>query len=246
MIKFNSCLALMLLPFTVWCATGDSIKAGDSIKPDKRQVGFVYAPEYAYRTLKSAQDERWITETRDEVEVARFGYSTGINFAYKVTAKCMFEAQALFSDKGETVKNYELGNIAIASYLDRIPDKGALINHYYYLDVPLKLNYYLLNSNVKVYVTGGASVNYFLFQKTITILKFKDGSEEKYTSRSQPAFEKINIALLAGFGINYDLSDKYTLKIEPVFKHAITPVINAPVKTYLYSAGINFGVAYTF
>jgi hypothetical protein len=245
MNKICAGLFFLLLPLSLYCNTGDTIKKVDSINAEKMQLGLVYSPELAYRTLRSGADGKWMKDVRDTLEIPKFGYSAGISFSYQLSNKCTFEVEALFSDKGERTKKYELANEVYGNQ-DKIPSKSSFVDHYYFLDIPLKINYYLITGKVKLFVSAGASVNTFLYQRTTAIIERKDGSEEKYSTVTHPNFEKLNFALLFGAGLNYDLTDKYVFKLEPVFKHAITPLVNAPVKSYLYSVGINLGISYKF
>ncbi len=244
----NSSLFFLLLPFSLFCNTaGDSIKPADSLPPVKKmQFGVLYAPELAFRMLQSTADAKGMADIRNTLEVPKFGYSTGFNFSYQFTNKFIFEIEAIYTDKGERTKKYTLENVVSNEFQDRIPSKISFIHHYYYIDVPLKINYYLINKKIKFYITGGASINTFLYQKTTTITELKNGSDEKSNSISHPKFEKINLSVLAGFGINYDLTDNYTFRIEPTYKQSVTSIVNAPIKSYLYSFGINFGIAHLF
>lgn len=237
------CSALFFfLSVTVFSNTGDSIP----IKEGKKQFGFVYSPEYAFRAIRGNAEEKTFLDSKDKIEIPKFGYSAGINFSYQLSNTCTFEIEALFSDKGERTKKYDLNNVVYISTQDKIPYRNSFVNHYYYLDVPFKINYYLISKKIKFYLTAGISANAFLFQKTVTTIDSKDGSSEKFISISHPNFQKVNFAMLAGLGMNYHLTDKYVLKLEPVYKRSITSIVNAPVKSYLYSAGINIGMAYQF
>lgn len=219
---------------------------GDSIRADKKQIGAVYAPEYAFRNLKWNADSKIFADVRDTLEIAKFGYSAGLTFAYQLNNKCTFEVGALFSDKGERTKKYDLQNSIIIAEQDKVPSTASFINHYYYLDIPLKFNYYLYIKKVKFHLTAGFSTNAFLYQKTTTTIENKDGSSETSSSFYHPNFKKINFSLLAGFGINYNLTDKYVLRVEPLYKRSINSIVEAPVKSYLYSFGLNVGIAYIF
>lgn len=56
---------------------------------------------------------------------------------------------------------------------------------------------------------------------------------------------RMNIAAVAGIGMYYFVSEKMHIRIEPVFRHAITPIVDAPIKQYSYSAGINAGIYFS-
>jgi hypothetical protein len=247
MNKIITSFLFLILPFSLFCNTEDSVKIGDSLPTERKmQFGAIYSPELSYRMLKSNAGAKLMENVRDTMEIPKFGFSAGINFSCKLTKKCYFEAEALFSDKGERTKQYNLGNTVKDETLDRIPSKSSFINHYYYLDVPLKINYYLVNKKVKFFISAGLSVNTFLYQKTSTSIENRDGSVDKKNSISHPKLEKVNLAALFGAGINYDLTDKYTFKLEPIYKQSVTSIVNAPIKSYLYSIGINLGIARMF
>jgi opacity protein-like surface antigen len=212
----------------------------------KKQFGVVYSPEYSFRVLKAGNDEKALFDLRDSLEIPKFGYSAGFNFSYQITNKCMFEIGLLFSDKGERTKKHDLKNTVFIAEQDKIPATSNFVNHYYYLDIPLKFNYYLIQKKINFFLTAGISVNSFLYQKTLTTIENKDGSSKVYNTVSHPKFEKINFALIAGFGINYNLTDRHVLKLEPLYKRSITPIANAPIKSYLYSLGLNFGITCRF
>jgi hypothetical protein len=240
MNKIFKSILFLLLPVSVFCHERDSVRA------NKFQFGIIYSPEYCYRTLKTNAENNWIKEAADDLEIPKFGCSAGVGFGCKLFNKLMFEAEVLYADKGsKSKKNTFENNISIAAS-GKMPYKSNLVYHYQYIDVPLKLNYYLVNKKINFFVSAGVSVNIFLNQQTETLIEFKDGSSKKFKSSSTAGADNISLTALAGLGINYDFSDRCILKLEPVFKHSITPLANTPLKNYLYSMGINIGIAYTF
>jgi len=94
-----------------------------------------------------------------------------------------------------------------------------------------------------VYVMAGVSANFFLGQK-ITTISTHANSNDRTSVTGNPGFSTFNLAMIAGCGIKYPLSKKANIKIEPVYRRSLTPIMDAPVKSYLYSAGINFGIFY--
>jgi hypothetical protein len=247
MNKIISSFLFFILPFSLFCNAEDSIKTGDSLPIERKmQFGAIYSPELSYRMLKANADAKLMENIRDTMEIPKFGFSAGVNFSCKLTKKCYFEAEALFSDKGERTKQYNLGNTVKDETQDQIPSKSSFNNHYYYLDIPLKINYYLVNKKIKFFISGGLSINAFLYQKTSTTIENRDGSVDKMSAISHPKFEKVNFAALIGVGMSYDLTDKYIFKLEPVYKQSITSIVNTPIKSYLYSIGLNFGIARMF
>ena len=243
---FKTLLLLFLLPVILFCQTNDSIKMKDSpkikdsTKTGKFEIGISFSPDYSYRTLKTDASNQLIKDTRDTLESAKFGYSAGINVAYHFNKKLVIEAGLLFSDKGEKTKKVAFVDVPQG----QDPIYYSYKYNYYYLDIPLKADYYILTGKLKLYVTAGVSGNIFLIQKTTELQGHNNSDYQKTTSTFNPGFNRLNIAVIAGAGINLKMSDKLNLKLEPIYRRSITSVINAPVKTYLYSAGINIGIYY--
>ncbi len=217
-------------------------KIVDTTKTSKFEMGISFSPMYCFRTLKSNGDESsdLIKEMRDTLEIPKFGYTAGISIAYKLTEKINIETGAFFSDKGEKTKKYTL---------ERLPygQEAAQYSynfHYYYLDIPLKVDYYFLNGKLKAYITAGGAANVLLFQKT-TISITHANSTEKTLTKTDNDFNRVNFSVMAGFGLSYPISKKTNLKLEPIYTRSITSIINAPVKGYLYSFGVTVGVVFT-
>lgn len=233
-------LISFLLPYALFSITIDSIKTVDSIKNNKCEIGFSFSPDYSYRSLKSDASNQLIKEIRDTLEVPKFGYTAGINLLFHIHKKIVVETGLLFSDKGEKTKKTSFVNVTN----DQLPTYYTYKYHYYYLDIPLKVNYYVLMGKLKIYLTAGISGNIFLTQKT-TLLEGHDNKDTKRTSFTfNPEFNRFNLAFVAGAGINYKVSKRTDLKVEPIYRRSITPIDNFPIKVYLYSAGLNIGLTY--
>lgn len=228
------------MPLTVFCLCNESVKlSSDSSKEKKMEIGVSFSPDYCFRKLKPDADSKWIADSRDTLEIPKFGFSVGANFIFKINKKLALETGVLFSDRGEQTKKYSLENVPSGQK----PIMYSYNFHDYYIDIPIKVNYYFLSGKLKFYVTAGISAGFFINQKTTSITSFGN-SDSKTTSKVDPGFSKVNLAALAGCGIKYPMNNKTNLKIEPLYMRSITPIINAPVKVYLYSAGLNIGIYY--
>lgn len=233
---------LTLIPLTSICQSIDTIKVNsDQIK--KIYIGLTFSPAYCYRTLKTDDAlGQLVIDSRDTREIPKFGFTTGVGLIYILNKRFNFETGLLFSDKGEKTKKTDL----IWSQPDPIlPIKSTFIYSYQYLDIPLKVNYYIINKKLNFFISAGLSANIFLTYKQTSIQEFSDGRTEKHTSGSiYNNFSKVNFALLAGFGIDYDLNNKIRFRLESIYRRSINSIIDAPVKSYLYSAGLNAGIYY--
>jgi opacity protein-like surface antigen len=222
------------MPLASFCLPVDSTKA------KKIDIGFSYSSDYCYRTLKADASNKWIADSRNEMEIPKIGYTVGLNLAYKLNTKLVVEAGVLFSDKGEKTRKI--------SYTESASGQSERYTiykyHYNYLDIPIKVNYYFPIGKFKLYATAGVSTNIFLNEKITTVQGHSFSDAEKNTVNTYSKFSRINLSMLIGAGLNYNVSEKMFLKAEPIYTRSITSIVNAPVKSYLYSVGLNLGVYY--
>lgn len=225
---------MLFLPTVLFC------QIAESDKTKKYELGISYSPDYSFRTLKPEAAAKWIAEIRDSLEIPKLGYTAGLNLVSNFHKKFSIATGLLLSDKGERTKKYSSKNIVAGNS----PSDITLINRYYYLTIPVKVNYYILTQKIKLYVTAGVSTNIFINQQTIMLLEYSDGSTERNKYKVKSEFKTLNFDVVVGVGLDYELTEKFNFKLEPLYKRSIISVINAPIKTYLYSTGINIGIYY--
>ena len=241
MLKKQQTMKLFLIfltffPLTIFC------QSTDTTKTKRIAIGLTFSPDYCYRKLSPDATSQWIADSRDNLEIPKFGFTTGLSLLFQLNKRLTFETGLQYSNKGEKTKSYSLTwNTPSGQPDPALPTKNTFIYHYNYLDIPVKVNYNILTKRLKFFVSGGISTNVFLFQKTTSILEYSDGRTETNNSTGS-GLSRINFAVLAGLGINYDLTSRLTFRIEPTYRRSITSIINAPIKGYLYSAGINTGI----
>ena len=212
-------------------------QVGDTLTKSKFELSIWGSPDYSFRTLKANSESKWVADIRDSLEMPKLGYTIGAGVGYLINKKIKIEAGVFFSDKGQRTKQYALETTTTGQQ----PTMYAYNFHYYYLDIPVKVDYYLMTDKLKVYVMAGVSANVFLVQKT-TSVESHANSDVRTNTFSHPDFNRLNVAVVAGLGINYPINKKSTLLIEPMYSRSVTSIINAPVKEYLYSVGVNIGV----
>lgn len=230
-------LILLLFPSLVFCQTTD--------KTPRFALGVSFSPDYCYRSLTSDSGGKFVKDLRDSTEIAKFGYTTGVNFSYIISKRFSVDAAILFSDKGEQTEKKTLVFGSSMGGDPLFPTKFKSNYHYYYLDVPIKINFNILTKKVKLYLTAGVSPNIFLCEKTISVIEYDDSRKERHAS-SEKGYSVINLAVVGGIGFSYDFAKHWSFRLEPVYRRSVTSIIDTPVKGYLYSIGINTGVYYNF
>jgi hypothetical protein len=229
---------LTLIPLTLFCQNPATPKKVEF------SIGLTFSPDYCYRTLKtdgSIAIYKWAAESRDTFEIPKFGYTTGLNFAVKFNKRFSLETGLLFSDKGEKTKR--LSDLHAIKPDSTMPTAVSFIYRYIYLDIPFKVNYYILTKRTKLYVMAGISPNILLTQQTASVIEFNDGRKE--TNRShESGYLLVDLTVIAGLGFSYDLSDKLSFRLEPTYRRSITPINDGGIRSYLYSIGLTTGLYY--
>ena len=214
-------------------------QTSDVVSTKKISLGVIFSPDYCYRSLNSETSNQWIVDSRDSIEIPKYGFTTGLSLLLEPWNRISFETGLHYSNKGEKTKTIELYPAEPGPALPT--NRIRFIYHYYYLDIPIKVNYIVLKGKVKIFVSAGFSTNIYLYQRTKVIF---DGSDETSSSSSSGELSRLNFAVLIGGGIDYIINNRLNFKLEPIFRRSITPIVDAPIKQYQYSIGANFGLYY--
>ena len=227
----------------------------DSLKTKKWAIGITYSPDFCFRRPYVKDGG---APTTSNTEKGKLGFTVGANVLYRLLDKVGIEFGILYSTKGEKIttppiswqtpgSNYDpsIPNNNQSTYVF-IPEKLTTYT-YKYLEIPLKINVYLINKRFKIFPSIGCSANIFVGKKTHTSLKYQEGwkneTSNAYDSKNIPGVE---FAVLAGIGLSYDINKKLFVKLEPSFRSFIRPLVDGPISGTLYSVGANVGVYFNF
>jgi hypothetical protein len=220
----------------------------DSTLIENIRIGTNFSPDYCYRTLTTNGNlnNQSIKEWRDSIEIPKLGFTAGFTLFFPLNNRFSIETGVLFSKKGEQTKELDL--TFLNSPGGTIQPLSLSYNyHYHYLDIPLKLNYYILKKP-SIFLSGGISTNLFLQEKLTSITKHSDGSTTINTEDVNSEMNMINLAGIIGLGFEGEIlkigASNALIRIEPIFRHSIISIIDAPINGYSYSFGINFGIIY--
>jgi hypothetical protein len=212
----------------------------------KFSVGINFSPDYAYSILKSPETGE---VEKDDREYPRFGFTSGIVAKYKFLTRLTLESGLQFSNKGYNLKVSEQKKETYSYGYNQLYNPSILIEatakvQYYYLGIPLKINYYLVQKKFNLYVSFGASADYYLDAKAKDVIEYSDRTEILRNNIYNFGLNKFNFVGLAGFGVESSLSKKLKIRIEPVFRYSFTPVAEIYKNEYLHSVGLNFVLFY--
>lgn len=206
--------------------------------------GLGASPEYCYRII-SSHDTGFASESyfkfRKENEKAQPGFSAGFWVKYAHSPALEFESGIQYVNIGYQL---HLKNIRVTTDVD--PDgvgfaNGDYINshRFRYINVPFKFNLVLADlGNVKFHTTAGVSLNVLIEQRNTTTWP----GEPVHHSFGDPTYSNraINCSPLAGVGLDFRMSGRMRMSVEPVFRYGLIPVYKGdPIRTRLWSGGIN-------
>ena len=218
---------------------------GQDAKPTQKiLIGFNFSPDYNFRTLKNndgSTSSDYVIKSRNNIEVAKFGFTTGVNACFNVSQLVAFETGIQYTNKGYKTKNRDLTYMPPNTSL---PTKAKIFYAYQYIGIPLKAKFFFGKSKVRFVSSIGFMTNFLLNVKQTIHYEYSNGKTEKKSQSSKSGFKKIDISPIISVGIYYKLNNKIDLYAEPTCRYGVVKTKDAPVTENLWNAGLNFGFYY--
>jgi hypothetical protein len=231
----------------------DSLKTKSINNRRSFSIGVNISPDYCYRTITNSTNTAfgsYIFESRNAREIAKLGYTAGVDIMYTISKRLSIETGLQFSNKGYSNKYVELTfgdpidpryGFTYSSGTVSQPVNFRFIYSYYYLDIPLRAIYSFGRNKIR-FVTGlGITTNIFLIQKTIGV--FDNGYE--ITSKSTNSVRRINFSPTISLGGDYKINSRFNLRAEPTFRYGFMKTVDAPLGDHLWNAGFNISCYYS-
>ena len=219
---------LTVFPLTVFCQTSDSLPKS------KLAIGLSFSPDYCFMTMTNPNSSNYLPE------IPSFGFTTGMNLIYNPNKRIGLETGLLFFDNTKQTEQYDL---IYVPYNPSNPTKNTFRWHDLYLGIPLKIHYRILTQRIKLYLSAGISANLLFIENTTTNLEYKDGHTEIFNSTNLGLLD-VGVTAIAGLGVSYDISDKFSVKIEPSYRRFITSSFAEQIWGIHQSIGLNVGLNY--
>jgi hypothetical protein len=221
-----------------------TVKGQDKNPPQKILIGFNFSPDYSSRTLKNndgSPSSDLVINSRNDNEVAKFGFTTGLNVCFNFSQLVGLETGIQFSNKGYKTKNQDLTYFPPNPSL---PTKAKTNYAYQYIGIPLKAKFSFGKSKVRFVSSIGFMTNILLNVKQTSNYEYSDGKTEKKSQSSKSGFNKVDISPMLSVGVDYKLNNKIHLFAEPTFRYGVVKTKDAPVTEHLWNAGLNMGFYY--
>ena len=119
---------------------------------------------------------------------------------------------------------------------------NSLFQNFSYLEMPVIFRYKLVDKNIDFNLIGGLSYNLLVNNSVHTVI---DGS--RYNVGKTEGLNPLMVSSSLGMGMEYNLTDKFSLNLEPTFKYYLNPFGEfSGLKSHPYSFGIFSGLSYKF
>ncbi|MES2776396.1 MAG: outer membrane beta-barrel protein [Bacteroidota bacterium] len=218
---------------------------GQGTNPIKKVLlGFNFSPDYSFRTLKNndgSPSSDIVIKSRNDIEMSKFGYTTGVNVIFNFTHLIGLETGIQYSNKGYKTKNQDL------VYFPPDPGLPTQVNMTYaynYIGIPMKAKFTLGKNKFHFLASTGFMTNFLLNVKQTSSKKYSDGKTEKKTESSSSGFNKVEIAPMMSVGVGYTISNKIYLIAEPTYRFGVLKIRDTPVAEKLWNVGLNIGIYY--
>lgn len=148
----------------------------------------------------------------------------------------------LLDNSGERVLTRYTNDVFDPAKANLSPVSNSLHQTFSYLEMPLILRYKLIDKSIDFNLIGGLSYNLLVNNSVHT---FIDG--KKYSVGETEGLNPFMVSSSVGMGMEYGLTRKISLNLEPMFRYYLNPFSEMPgVKTHPYSFGVFSGLFYKF
>ena len=215
-------------------------------------IGLNFSADYCNQSGSENDESRSGSneETHDQLEYAKFGYTTGLTAEFVFSSKFSIESGLQFSNKGF---NQELffGDFVDPRYgfvyeTQGNIDESFMRRSFHYLDIPVRILFRTGKKKLSFISSIGFTTNILLGTKETLIIKYEDGGKKvkEVGNFEDEEYETLNISPLVSAGVTYKLNDKFSLRAEPTLRYGVLKITDTPVSKYLWNCGLNFSCVY--
>ena len=225
-------------------ALGDGSPIDPSFTPNSKSgnTNMSYGLTVAYAVTDKLK-------VRSGLHRSEYGYDTNnVDFSPTLAASTSGRLRNIGPDRSLSsfdaseapVQNESL-NSAPEFTLSNTSRDGTVAQSFGYLEVPLELDYALVNNRFGVNLIGGIS-SLVLIDNSVTL-----SSEELSTGIGEANnLNNLNFSTNVGFGINYKFTPKIQFNLEPVFKYQLNTFSNVSGDFRPYTIGVYSGLNFRF
>ena len=118
---------------------------------------------------------------------------------------------------------------------------GVMAQQFGYLEIPVELNYALINNKFGVDLIGGVS-SLFLVDNSVSLTSGELTTEMGEANN----LNTVNFSTNVGFGLHYKFTPKVQLNIDPIFKYQLNTFSNTAGDFRPFTIGVYSGLNFKF
>jgi hypothetical protein len=199
-----------------------------------RQLGIIISPDFSHHYTRYEDLSLKINEN----ETAKFGYRAGLNFMFTIKKEKWFLNTGLvYANRGFQSKKINIENTLNEP---KIAENQRYRYHFHYTDIPLQVQYYLIEKNTFKGFVAFSAIPSFMFRESMIHIYYKDNNTDRVRNGSFPN-RFFNVFTGISGGILYNITDKHTLLVEPHFEYGWISLQNEAFVTRLWSFGLKAG-----
>ncbi len=227
-------------------ATGDGSPVGPDFSSNSKSgnLNLSYGLTVAYEVTKKIK-------IRSGIHRVDYGYSTNdVVFSSTLQAVSTNKiANIDYTPNSETIivqsKDNAKSSPTLTSKeiaLNETPSlEGEMLQQLGYIEVPLEINYAVLDKKFGIDLIGGVS-SLFLVDNSV-LLESDDLVTEVGKANN---INSLNFSANVGMGLNYQFSPKIKINVEPVFKYQLNTFSNVSGTFQPYTIGVYSGFSFRF
>lgn len=202
------------------------LSVGYEISPKLTVRSGIHKVDYGYDTNDIAFSSSPIASTNGQID----------NINYRVTSKNLVVSS---KPGGSALAQAPTNSLDVSA--QNVEREGVMTQQMGYLEIPVELNYALIDKKFGLNVIGGVS-SLFLVDNSVALTS-GDLTTEMGNANN---LNDLNFSANFGLGVNYKFSQNIQLNIEPVFKYQLNTFSETDGTFNPYALGLYSGLSFKF
>lgn len=202
--------------------------------------------DYSFRTIRYAGDDPFVgtalTSYRKIDEKPKFTYRAGFNYNHRFFRNLWLKTGVRYASVGYYLKKDEQliweSEIVSGVYDPTLPHRLTFSQYFQFIEVPLGARLEIPAGKWSFFVEGGAGFNFYL--NTRSVIKLDNDTKTSTVQTSH--INRVSTALYGSVGVQYQVSNRYSIFAQPIFRYHLTRLTYDLVTEHLYNTGLEAGI----
>ncbi|MDW5289046.1 hypothetical protein [Formosa sp. PL04] len=198
-------------------------------------VAVGYALNNKFKIRSGVNNLKLSFNTNDVILLETLGYAnTGMPSLKNIAATNQTENLSFFSSS-------KVENLQSSSFINSNENSSDINQNISYFEVPLELEYSILNKRIGINLIGGFST--FILEGNRI---YSEGNNSRTYIGEATNINDVSFSTNFGIGFDYNFSDRFNINLEPTFKYQLNAFNNISGSFNPYIIGVYTGFSYKF